>query len=945
MESQQVAEMLQQAQLLHDQTSQMMQQAQVNENFVWVLICAALVFTMQFGFMYLEAGLAQAKHTINVAIKNLSDFVVSVMVFWLFGFGLMFGTSWGGLVGGSDFLISVQDKWMAAFFVFQVVFVGTAATINSGAVAGRTKFSSYLVLSALISGLIYPLFGHWAWGGLLLDQAGWLEALGFKDFAGSTVVHPVGGWVALAGIMVVGPRIGKFKKDGTPNKIPPYSLPEAVMGTMILFFGWFGFNCGSTLEATPEIASIGMTTVLAACFAAASSTALSWIFSENKRPEVESICNGVLGGLVGITAGCAFVDASSAMIIGLVSGVVVYYSTILIERVFKLDDVVGAVAVHGFCGVWGTVAVGLFDMKEGLFSGGGFTLLGVQTLGVVVCFAWTFGVAYLVIKLIDKFIGMRVSREDEERGLNIAEHGAKMSWYDTIMTMQDIVKTGDLRKRVDVEHGTEAGAVAIACNSMLHDMQQTADVARRVAGGDLSQSIAPKGEHDVLGQAVARMVASLRLRSKEQEDTIAKVHEIVATGDLTSRLTASPNSELAGLAESFNELLTSINDAAMVARQVAQGELEHQVIPKSDRDILNAAIATMLESLRQKRQSRRETVQAIGAIVETGDLERRVPVNGDPEMARVAHGFNSLLDEIHKSATIILQVAEGDLRHTVAAKSDKDILSLATNTMVAGLRELLEKVHDVSYALGFTIDDLDRASQGLEQSNFELVRSIELTANHVDNSINAVQAMTDQARAGTSAKEQSLGHMDEIGRTLAGLADTIQNFDTATERIAAFTESIRKIAAQTNLLALNATIEAAGAGSHGRGFAVVAGEIKTLALESARASDEVEQLVEGIQKETSQAVERARRSKDSTRSISEDMAGVLVQATDGIRTSVQDVTAKIETISSSSSEQLEVVNRNAQSVDTIASIARLLHEKAQSLAEAVGYFKLHGQEG
>ncbi len=946
MEALEAQQILEQARVLHEQTTQMIQQTQLNEDFVWVLVSAALVFSMQFGFMYLESGLAQAKHSINVAIKNLTDFVVSVIVFWVLGFGLMFGDSIGGLFGGSDFLITIQDHWEAAFFVFQAVFVGTAATIDSGAVAGRTRFSSYLILSGMISAVIYPVFGHWAWGGAFhTEQAGWLAAMGFKDFAGSTVVHSVGGWVALAGIAVMGPRLGKFNENGEPRHIPPYSLPDAVLGTLILFFGWFGFNCGSTLEASPAIAPIAMTTALSACFASASSTALSWIFSEHKRPEIEAICNGLLGGLVGITAGCAYVDAVSSMWIGLISGAVVFFGCRFIERTLKLDDVVGAVAVHGLCGAWGTLAVGLFDMETGLFTTGGGEQLGVQALGVVTCFIWTFSVAWLCIKIIDKFLGgMRVSREDEERGLNIAEHGAKMSWYDTISTMKHIVETGDLSQRVEVEYGTEAGEVAAACNHLLLDMEQTADVAMRVAKGDYSDSPPPKGERDVLGQAIATMVESLSRRRREQQKTIHSLGEIVRTGDLTRELSVPAGSDMASVAEGFNELLHSVHQAAKVAEQVSRGNLEQEVVPKSEHDILNTAVGKMLESLRKAKHSRRETVRIINGIVETGDLSRRVEVRDDPEMARVARGFNTLLDEIHTSATILNQVAEGDLRHTITPKSDKDILSLATAKSVSGLRTLLAEVDDVSQAISMTIRDLNQASGGLKRTNGELVQSIERVTRHVSDSIDAVRTMHEQAQAGSQASEHTLEQMRDIAESINKLAEALRHFDIATADISSFTGAIQKIAAQTNLLALNATIEAAGAGHHGKGFAVVAGEIKNLALESAKASEDIGDVVEGIKNETRKALQLARSNETNVLRTSDDVGKVLARASHGMTDAVEAVTAKITTISTASKEQDGVVEQNARAVDAISHISRLLQDKSQSLAQALSYFKLNGQK-
>ena len=341
-----------------------------NLDYVWVILSAMLVFFMQAGFMALESGMARSKNSINVAIKNLTDFVLGVIGFWIIGFGLMFGKSWHGIVGISDFLITVENPWTAAFFMFQAVFVGTAATIDSGAVCERAKLKQYVLLSFLISVFIYPVFGHWAWGSFLHGTdpssggAGWLEARGFKDFAGSSVVHSVGAWMALAGVIIVGPRIGKFEIDKVTgkkikaNKIAPGDMRFIFLGTFILFFAWFGFNCGSTLTANSDIALIALNTTLSACFGCISASILSWIFHPRKKIEGEMIANGVLAGLVGITAGCAYVGTTGACLIGLIAGVIVFLGSHFIEKVLKLDDVVGAIPVHGFCGAWGTLAVG-----------------------------------------------------------------------------------------------------------------------------------------------------------------------------------------------------------------------------------------------------------------------------------------------------------------------------------------------------------------------------------------------------------------------------------------------------------------------------------------------------------------------------------------------------------------------------------------------------------
>ncbi|PNU20348.1 ammonium transporter [Geothermobacter hydrogeniphilus] len=393
-------------------------QVQTNLNFVWTLVAAFLVFLMQAGFAMVEAGFTRAKNACNIMMKNMMDFSVGAIAFWAVGFGLMFGAG-NGFFGTSDFFFggAVGDDapWNYAFWMFQVVFAATAATIISGAVAERTKFSAYLVYSVLVSALIYPIFGGWAWGSLYHGN-GWLEGLGFIDFAGSSVVHSVGGWLALAGAIVVGPRLGKFDKDGKARPIPGHNIPIASLGVFLLWFGWYGFNPGSTTTGDTSIALIAVTTTLAGAAGAFSAMAATWI--KYGKSDIGMTCNGALAGLVGITAGCANVSPASAVIIGLVAGVLVLFSVLFFEKI-RIDDPVGAVSVHGVCGVWGTLAAGLFDSA-------GFSLktVGVQLVGIGACFAWAFVAGLVVFKLIDLVIGMRVTEEEELAGLDFSEHGA-----------------------------------------------------------------------------------------------------------------------------------------------------------------------------------------------------------------------------------------------------------------------------------------------------------------------------------------------------------------------------------------------------------------------------------------------------------------------------------------------------------------------------------------
>ncbi len=348
-------------------------------------------------------------------MKNLMDFSVGSIIFFCVGYGIMFGADLGGLIGTSAFFLSGADAVPVegfvgntpAFVLFQTVFCATAATIVSGAMAERTKFSSYVIYSAFISLIIYPVVGHWAWGSLAgINDGGWLEGLGFIDFAGSTVVHSVGGWAALVGAAVLGPRIGKYGKDGKAHAIPGHSITLAALGVFILWFGWFGFNPGSEAAADGAIGHIAMTTNLSAAAGAILTMIVTWI--KYKKPDVSMTLNGALAGLVGITAGCANVSMPGAIAIGAMSGILVVYAVEFVERVLKIDDPVGAVSVHGVCGAFGTLMCGFFCTETGLFYGGGFAQLGVQAIGVLAVMAWTMGTAFILFTVIKKTVGLRV---------------------------------------------------------------------------------------------------------------------------------------------------------------------------------------------------------------------------------------------------------------------------------------------------------------------------------------------------------------------------------------------------------------------------------------------------------------------------------------------------------------------------------------------------------
>lgn len=392
---------------------------------VWVLLTAFLVFFMQAGFGMVEAGFIRAKNTCNILTKNFLDFCMASIGFFLFGYAIMFGT-------GNDFL-GLHGWFLAgaksgsgvplyAFWLFQAAFCGAAATIVAGGMAERMKFQSYLIYSFLISAFIYPIVGHWIWGG------GWLSKLGFADFAGSTVVHLVGGAAALIGTVILGPRTGKYNPDGTPNAIAGHSIPLASLGVFILWFGWFGFNPGSTLSVGNGelIARVAINTNLAAALGGIFAMITVWkLFG---KPDLSMAMNGALAGLVAITAPCAFVDPWAAIVIGAVAGVIVVFAVVLLDKL-KIDDPVGAVPVHAFNGLWGTLSIGFFGKNalglanNGLFYGGGLRQLAIQSLGVASAAAFIILTMGIVFKLLDRTIGLRVSREEELKGLDIGEHG------------------------------------------------------------------------------------------------------------------------------------------------------------------------------------------------------------------------------------------------------------------------------------------------------------------------------------------------------------------------------------------------------------------------------------------------------------------------------------------------------------------------------------------
>ncbi|MBD74355.1 MAG: ammonium transporter [Rickettsiales bacterium] len=445
-----------------------------NIDTLWVINCAILVFIMQAGFMCMETGLSRHKNSINVALKNAADFGVSVVIFWIFGFGLMFGTSYNGFFGTDLFFFKTDKAEYMTYFVFQAMFVATAATIISGAVAERMRFNGYLIMTVLATGIIYPIVGHWAWSSSYLTgsvkSTGWLSDLGFVDFAGSTIVHSVGGWIALSAVLILGPRIGKYS-DANRGKFTGSSFPLAVLGTLILWFGWFGFNGGSNGAMDEVVPLILINTFLAAAFGLL--TGLSFSYIRFKKPDPFYIILGPLAGLVAITAGCNSMTSVTSIFVGIIGSIIAIVVNEILNK-YEIDDVVGAVPVHLAAGVWGTLAVGLFSDLNILGTDlNRMSQIKVQLIGIFSIGSFTFITSFFVLKLLNNFYPLRVSPVQEELGLNIAEHNAVSIEHDLISILNKQSESGDLKIRGPQDPFTAGGVIGLYYNKMMSKLESS----------------------------------------------------------------------------------------------------------------------------------------------------------------------------------------------------------------------------------------------------------------------------------------------------------------------------------------------------------------------------------------------------------------------------------------------------------------------------------------
>jgi Amt family ammonium transporter len=524
--------------------------ASLSIDLLWLLICAALVFFMQAGFACLESGLTRRKNSINVALKKIAGFSITGMTFWFFGFAMVFGPyTWHGFIGWADYQFSADQVNLIATYIFELMFAGCAITIISGAIAERVKFSGYLIMVMVMASLVYPFVGHWVWNSTIsTNPGGWLSNLGFMDFAGSTVVHSSGGWAALACAIVLGPRLGRFGNNGKPVEISGNDVPLSILGALILWVGWLGFNGGSGLTFFERVPTILLCTMLAPIFGLFSALAIDWYRKGYAR--VDAAINGALGGLVAITAGSNVLNPSAAIYVGLIAGVIVLWSEEFLLRA-KWDDAVGAFPVHGACGVFGTLAVALFGDPQFFEGRSVLHQLGVQLLGAVCVFLWTMSVMYLVLKFIDKFIfKLRVSPTDEISGLNIVEHHATTEILDLFYAMEKQAATGDLSIRLHEEQFTEAGQIANRYNKVLDRVNMEMEIANRMTKiADLARQEAEESSNK-LDEKVKELQQFNRISVGREIKMIELKKEI---NELCKQLGRPPKFNMSELEESNNQ--------------------------------------------------------------------------------------------------------------------------------------------------------------------------------------------------------------------------------------------------------------------------------------------------------------------------------------------------------------------------------------------------------
>jgi ammonium transporter, Amt family len=761
---------------------------QSNSDHIWTMTAAALVFFMQVGFLLLEGGSVRSKNSINVAQKNVVDLVISVSVFYLIGYGFMFGPSLSGWVGSpSTAFFDQGDAWNFTFFVFQAAFVGTAATIVSGAVAERMKFVGYLAATVAVALVIYPVFGHWAWGNLLHgNNPAWLADMGFIDFAGSTVVHSVGGWIALAAIIVLGARLGKFNSDGSSNTLQGYSPVLAAAGAVILLIGWIGFNGGSTTAGTPDFAMIVANTVIAAMFGGMTSLIAGRLIDGLFKP-MRAI-NGLLGALVGITAGCAVVGPHGAMAIGGLAGLVVVASEEFIEKTLKLDDVVGAVSVHGVCGALGTILLAFFAFEDQLVAGSRLDQFFIQSLGVAIAFVWTFGVSFAVFKIIDLLVGMRVSEEDELMGLNAAEHGASLGTGEIQRRMLEMT-TGeriDLTTRLDEYSGDEGAEIARIINPFI-------DQIHTLVGDLKSHATSVDRRSDKLYSLANQFAVNADRMADFSNTTASAAHEVNGQLQGNSDLFEQMNDEGSGIAHAAEEMAQQMTTISSAVEELAAS------VGEISKNASNAnAVAVKADDLAAK------SVETIGDLQSAADQIR--------EMVGLITAIADKTNLLALNATIeASRAGESGRGFAVVAQEVKD-LSTQTANAVKEIRARVDHLQSGSSSMADTIHGVT-----------EIISTMSATVAEIQTVSDAQSQATDQIASGVN---QIAGHANTVTGRIADMSQNLSVASGATVELARFTQGVAGSANEMRTAAEQSKDEVHTVQSDTKALASVAGKLK-----------------------------------------------------------------------------------------------------------------------
>jgi len=762
-------------------------QPQRYANHVWTMVAAALVLAMQAGFLMLEAGLSRTASAINVAMKNLIDFIVAACFFYVLGFGLMFGASAGGWIGTTEFMPNAgADPWRHTFFVFQMVFAGTAATIVSGAVAERTRIYAYVIMT-LVCVSLYTIGGHWAWGNLLDSTNGaWLADLGFVDFAGSTVVHATGGWLALAAAMVVGARRWRFGENA--RTFQPNNAAWATLGTLLLWIGWIGFNGGSTTAATPEFAHIVANTMVAGAFGGLTYILVGFVEDRGLlRPERPIV--GVLAGLVAVTAGCQVLDQRGALVVGIGGALVAWLGVHLLEKL-KIDDVVAAVPVHAFAGAFGTMALAVLAPPEALPAGGRWAQVQVQALGVAVFFAWAFGVGLTVLWCADAIWraverhnghdprGFRVDPDTEERGLN-AEHGVTLGTAVVQDALRGMVEQGELRREISVDPGDENAEIAALVNRMRRSMLAVID---GIASNADALATAAERVVDVAGQVGAE---AGKTRSGAETAETATARTAVAVEDVHASV-RNVESDLAAVSDRASDIAGRVARASEATARIR--DVAEQAGTRADETRTEAARASATTTTTAAHIDELQTLanrigETAGSISDVAERTRIVALNASIEAKQAGEagkGFGVVAQEVKKLSDKVDRAAGdiGDLARRIsggtgeAARTTRE-LSAVVERVEAAVRDTVEVARECSGLardVEGTLSETDGAARAVAESVQSIHGHAEAAGGHADTAAGQAGSVRDEM----DGLRRTAGRNDELARDLNAAAEDIR---------------------------------------------------------------------------------------------------------------------------------------------------------------------------